>query len=58
MSDRGHPTRSPDPSIAQAQQLPPGVQRVASTPIIGRLGDRVFTPPADAIDLPDDAHLE
>jgi hypothetical protein len=48
----------PDPSIAQAQQLPPGVPRVASTPIIGRLGDRFFTPPADAIDLPDDAHLE
>lgn len=32
--------------------------RVASTPIIGRLGDRFFTPPADKIDLPDYAHLE
>jgi 2-polyprenyl-6-methoxyphenol hydroxylase-like FAD-dependent oxidoreductase len=32
--------------------------RVASTPLIGRLGDRFFTPPADAIDLPDYAHLE
>ncbi|MDN4640445.1 FAD-dependent monooxygenase [Agreia sp. PsM10] len=32
--------------------------RVASTPIIGRLGDRFFTPPADSIDLPDYAHLE
>lgn len=63
------------PYVAQAQQLPPGVPRVAnpksrlgiaafgaavrvaSTPIIGRLGDRFFTPPADAIDLPDYAHL-
>ncbi|WP_439693139.1 FAD-dependent monooxygenase [Curtobacterium sp. SP.BCo] len=32
--------------------------RIGSTPLVGRLGDRFFTPPADAIDLPDYAHLE
>jgi 2-polyprenyl-6-methoxyphenol hydroxylase-like FAD-dependent oxidoreductase len=32
--------------------------RIASTPVIGRIGDRFFTPPADAIDLPDYRHLE
>ena len=31
--------------------------RIAATPVVGRLGARFFTPPADAIDLPDYAHL-
>ncbi|MFZ7088807.1 FAD-dependent monooxygenase [Curtobacterium sp. RRHDQ10] len=64
------------PYVDQAQQLPPGVPRVANprsragvaafgvavriaaTPVIGKLGGRFFTPPADKIDLPDYAHLE
>jgi 2-polyprenyl-6-methoxyphenol hydroxylase-like FAD-dependent oxidoreductase len=32
--------------------------RLASTPVVGKLGARFFTPPADNIDLPDYAHLE
>ncbi|MCY1695061.1 FAD-dependent monooxygenase [Curtobacterium sp. SL109] len=32
--------------------------RVASLPLVGRLGARFATPPAEAIDLPDYAHLE
>ncbi|MEU4243772.1 FAD-dependent monooxygenase [Actinoplanes sp. NPDC026619] len=32
--------------------------RLAATPVAGRLGGRLFTPPADHIDLPDYAHLE
>ena len=32
--------------------------RLASTPVLGRIGSRFFAPPADAIDLPDYAHLE
>lgn len=31
--------------------------RVASSPFVGKLGERSFTPPADQIDLPDYAHL-
>jgi hypothetical protein len=31
--------------------------RLASTPLIGRLGGRLFTPPADRIDLPDFGRL-
>ena len=64
------------PYVEQAQQLPPGVPRVAnprsragvvvfhagvrlaSTRVAGRLGARFSTPPADALDLPDYAHLE
>lgn len=34
-----------------------GVLRVASIPVIGRLTRGLFTPPADAIELPDYAHL-
>ncbi|MGN7969782.1 FAD-dependent monooxygenase [Microbacterium sp. 22296] len=34
-----------------------GVLRVASTPVVARLAGGLFTPPADAIDLPDYAHL-
>nr|BFF15879.1 hypothetical protein GCM10025699_71820 [Microbacterium flavescens] len=32
--------------------------RLASTPVLGRIGSRFFVPPADAIELPDYAHLE
>lgn len=32
--------------------------RIAATPLVGRLAGGLFTPPADAIDLPDYAHLE
>ncbi|ROS77717.1 2-polyprenyl-6-methoxyphenol hydroxylase-like FAD-dependent oxidoreductase [Curtobacterium sp. PhB130] len=32
--------------------------RIVATPLVGRLGERFSTPPADAIDLPDYAHLE
>lgn len=64
------------PYVEQAQQLPPGVPRVAnptsragvavfhagvrlaSTRVVGRLGARFSTPPADALDLPDYTHLE
>lgn len=64
------------PYVTQAQQLPPGVPRVANpvsrlgvtafglavkvaaTPVIGRTMGRFFTPPADAIELPEYAHLE
>lgn len=64
------------PYVEQAQQLPPGVPRVAnptsragvalfhagvrlaSTRVAGRLGARFSTPPADALELPDYAHLE
>jgi 2-polyprenyl-6-methoxyphenol hydroxylase-like FAD-dependent oxidoreductase len=64
------------PYVDQAQQLPPGVPRIAnpryraglaalhvglrlaSTPVLGRIGGRLFTPPADKIDLPDYSHLE
>ena len=64
------------PYVDQAQQLPPGVPRVAnptsragvalfhagvrlaSTRVAGRLGARFSTPPADALELPDYAHLE
>ena len=31
--------------------------RAASTPLVGRLGGRLFTPPADKIELPDYSHL-
>lgn len=31
--------------------------RVASLPLVSRLGGRLFTPPAEAIDLPDYGHL-
>ncbi|UFS59822.1 FAD-dependent monooxygenase [Subtercola endophyticus] len=31
--------------------------RAASTPLVGRLGAKFFTPPADKIDLPDYSHL-
>jgi len=31
--------------------------RVASSPLVGKLGERLFTPPADQIELPDYAHL-
>ncbi|MFJ3384792.1 MULTISPECIES: FAD-dependent monooxygenase [unclassified Curtobacterium] len=34
------------------------VVRIGATPLVGRLGERLFTPPADAIDLPDYAHLQ
>lgn len=34
-----------------------GVLRVASTPVVARLATGLFTPPADAIELPDYAHL-
>ncbi|WP_235477801.1 MULTISPECIES: FAD-dependent monooxygenase [unclassified Frigoribacterium] len=64
------------PYVEQAQQLPPGVPRVAnptsragvalfhagvrlaSTRVARRLGARFSTPPADALELPDYAHLE
>nr|WP_216845633.1 FAD-dependent monooxygenase [Rathayibacter sp. VKM Ac-2857] len=64
------------PYVTQAQQLPPGVPRVANpvsrlgvaafglavkiaaTPVIGRTMGRFFTPPADAIALPEYSHLE
>jgi 2-polyprenyl-6-methoxyphenol hydroxylase-like FAD-dependent oxidoreductase len=64
------------PYVDQAQQLPPGVPKVAnprtsaglaalhvalrlgSAPIIGKVGGKLFTPPADKIDLPDYSHLE
>lgn len=64
------------PYVDQAQQLPPGVPKVAnprtsaglaalhvalrlgSTPLIGKIGGKLFTPPADKIDLPDYSHLE
>jgi len=64
------------PYVDQAQQLPPGVPRIAnpktraglaalhlalrlgSTPLVGAVGSRLFTPPADKIDLPNYAHLE
>ncbi|RFA09813.1 FAD-binding monooxygenase [Subtercola boreus] len=64
------------PYVDQAQQLPPGVPRVAnprtraglaalhvalraaSTPLVGKLGAKLFAPPADRIELPDYAHLE
>jgi 2-polyprenyl-6-methoxyphenol hydroxylase-like FAD-dependent oxidoreductase len=64
------------PYVDQAQQLPPGVPRianprtragltafrlglrVASSPLAGKLGGRLFAPPADKINLPDYAHLE
>lgn len=64
------------PYVDQAQQLPPGVPRVAnprtrlglaafrtglraaSSPLVRGLGGRLFTPPADRIDLPDYGHLE
>jgi len=32
--------------------------RVAATPALGRLGGRLFSPPADAVDLPDHGRLE
>lgn len=32
--------------------------RLASSSLVGKLGSRFFTPPADKIDLPDYAHLE
>lgn len=32
--------------------------RLASTPLVGKLGSRLFTPPADEVDLPDYSHLE
>jgi len=35
-----------------------GFVKLAATPLIGRLGNRFFTPPADKIDLPDYRHLE
>jgi 2-polyprenyl-6-methoxyphenol hydroxylase-like FAD-dependent oxidoreductase len=35
-----------------------GGLRLASTPVFSRVGGRLFTPPADRIDLPDYAHLE
>lgn len=31
--------------------------RIGSTPLVGKLGGRLFRPPADRIDLPDYAHL-
>lgn len=34
-----------------------GLLRVASTPVVARLASGLFTPPADAIELPDYAHL-
>ena len=64
------------PYVDQAQQLPPGVPRVANprtraglaalhvglklgaTSLIGKIGARLFTPPADKIELPDYSHLE
>lgn len=35
-----------------------GAVQLAATPLIGRLGNRFFTPPADKITLPDYGHLE
>lgn len=35
-----------------------GFVKLAAAPVIGRLGNRFFTPPADKIDLPDYRHLE
>ncbi|WP_420364244.1 FAD-dependent monooxygenase [Curtobacterium sp. L3-7] len=32
--------------------------RAGSTPLVGKVAGRLFTPPADRIDLPDYAHLE
>ena len=64
------------PYANQAQQLPPGVPRIAnprtraglaalrtglrlaSIPLVGKLGGGLFTPPADKIELPDYSHLE
>ncbi|WP_375383962.1 FAD-dependent monooxygenase [uncultured Microbacterium sp.] len=34
-----------------------GAVRLAATPLVGRLTGRLFTPPADEIDLPDYGHL-
>jgi len=64
------------PYVDQAQQLPPGVPRIANpktrvglaalhaalrlgaAPLVGKIGGRLFTPPADKIELPNYAHLE
>lgn len=64
------------PYVNQAQNLPPGVPRianprtrvgievfrlalrVASSRLVGKLANQLFSPPADKIELPEYAHLE